>query len=44
MIDPDLFRDPEAGAPSHYWALLAWLIALCAIIGLATYAMGTVQP
>ena len=43
MYDPDSLKDPAPDVPpSYYWALLAWALMICAVIGLTAYAMGTV--
>ncbi|MDO9227139.1 MAG: hypothetical protein Q8M09_12425 [Pseudomonadota bacterium] len=37
MLDPDLLDTADERAPRYYWALLAWVVVMCLVIGLAAY-------
>ena len=42
MFDPELFIESEDRTPRYYWALLAWVVVMCLVIGLTAYLMSEV--
>lgn len=44
MFDPDQLIDAEERTPRYYWALLAWVIAVCLVVGVTAHLMSEVCP